>query len=119
MFIYAPKMLKPRVIDDIASQIDLAPTVLGVLGISYKSKFFGRDLLHNDGKDKVAFISNYQNLGYLSSVDDIIILQVGKKVLAYHKEKKVDPVQDNVKKAIINYRTASRWKDNYKKIASK
>jgi phosphoglycerol transferase MdoB-like AlkP superfamily enzyme len=43
---YAPKFISAgRRIDQIASSMDVAPTVLGLLGGSYDSKFFGRDVL--------------------------------------------------------------------------
>lgn len=42
LFIYAPKIIKPKIIDDLASQIDIAPTLLGLLDVEYKSKFLGK-----------------------------------------------------------------------------
>ena len=43
---YAPRVLSGGVrINDIASSMDVPPTVLGLLGGSYDSKFFGRDVL--------------------------------------------------------------------------
>ena len=45
MIIYAPAHVKPGRVDTLASQIDVAPTVLGLLNFSYRSKFFGHDIL--------------------------------------------------------------------------
>ena len=45
MIIYAPKWIKPAQIDYVASQIDVAPTVLSLLNVSYDSMFFGHDIL--------------------------------------------------------------------------
>ena len=42
---YAPRHFEPRRIDAVVSQLDVAPTVLGMLGFSYDSAFFGRDVL--------------------------------------------------------------------------
>lgn len=45
LIIHAPRHFKPQRIDTLTSQIDIAPTVLGLLGISYDSVFFGKDVL--------------------------------------------------------------------------
>ena len=37
---YAPEIIKPKVFAKNTSQINLAPTLLGFLNLSYKSKFF-------------------------------------------------------------------------------
>jgi arylsulfatase A-like enzyme len=44
---YSPKHVKPGKVDTLTSQIDVAPTVLGQLGFSYDSTFFGKDVLHD------------------------------------------------------------------------
>lgn len=43
--LYAPRHLAPRRVDDVASQVDVAPTVMSVLGGAYEHGFFGSDLL--------------------------------------------------------------------------
>jgi phosphoglycerol transferase MdoB-like AlkP superfamily enzyme len=43
--VYAPHHFAPREVDADVSQLDVAPTVLGLLGISHDSAFFGRDVL--------------------------------------------------------------------------
>lgn len=50
MVIHAPSYLKPRVVKDYCSQIDIAPTILGLLGI-FDPTFLGRDLF-NDREEK-------------------------------------------------------------------
>ncbi len=44
---YSPKHVKPNNVDTLTSQIDFAPTVLGLLDLSYDSTFFGKDVLHD------------------------------------------------------------------------
>jgi len=63
LLIYAPKILKPKIIDNLASQIDIAPTIFGLLNFSYNSKFFGQDILKT--ATNRAFISTYQLLGFM------------------------------------------------------
>ncbi|MEO7743709.1 MAG: LTA synthase family protein, partial [Usitatibacter sp.] len=66
MVIYSPKWLEPRRVDTVASQIDVAPTILGLLNVDYRSQFFGRDILHDGEADPHVFIANYQTVGFLN-----------------------------------------------------
>lgn len=43
--IYAPKYVQPKSISRLACQIDVAPTILGMLGIEYDSHMLGIDIL--------------------------------------------------------------------------
>jgi len=45
LIVYAPSVLVPRTIDFVASQIDVGPTILALLNVSYTSQFFGQDIL--------------------------------------------------------------------------
>ena len=65
LFIYAPKILKPEVIHNISSQIDIAPTLIGLLNAPYESKFFGKDIINTPANK--AFVSTYQKVGYFSN----------------------------------------------------
>ena len=62
LFIYAPGFIAPREVPVVTSQIDLAPTLLGLLNFDYTSTFFGRNVLSDD-KPGRAVIGNYQHLG--------------------------------------------------------
>ena len=42
---YSPERIPPRRIERVTSQLDVAPTVMGLLGGSYESRFFGTDVL--------------------------------------------------------------------------
>jgi phosphoglycerol transferase MdoB-like AlkP superfamily enzyme len=46
LLIHAPRHVKPGHVRTLTSQIDVAPTVLGLLHFSYDSTFFGTDVLH-------------------------------------------------------------------------
>jgi phosphoglycerol transferase MdoB-like AlkP superfamily enzyme len=65
MLIYAPGRITPRKFDQLTSQIDVVPTVLGLLQVSYRAAFFGRDVLEPPTKAPYAFVSTYQELGFL------------------------------------------------------
>ena len=55
---------KPEKCTKLMSQIDLMPTLFGLLHFSYESKFFGQDVLKTDYKPR-AFIATYQDLGLI------------------------------------------------------
>lgn len=81
MIIYAPQIIKPQVISKIASQIDIMPTLFGILNWSYESKFYGKDILNNSFEER-AFVGTYQKLGLYK--DNILtILSPGKKIESY------------------------------------
>lgn len=63
LFVYAPAFIQPREVPIVASQIDLAPTLLGLLNFDYTSTFFGRNVLRTNALAGRALIGNYQHLG--------------------------------------------------------
>lgn len=73
LFVYAPKWLKAREDGQLASQIDVAPTLLGLLGMDYESTFFGRDLLKPASRPPRVLIGNYQHLGLFDGQDLAIL----------------------------------------------
>lgn len=80
--VYAPKLIKPQRIDQLASQIDLAPTLLGLLGLEGDSRFIGRNILKTPAQEGRALLSTYQNLGYLKG-DVLTVLQPKRKIEAF------------------------------------
>ncbi len=83
VFVYAPAHIAPRRIDRLMSQIDIPPTLLGLLDFRYYTKFLGRDLLHSDPAGDRAFVGNFQTLGYMKEDDRIVVLQPKRKVDLY------------------------------------
>ena len=65
MIWFAPKLLQPDVMPRLMSQIDVAPTLMSWLGLTYESRFFGYDMFSLEPGRERAFISTYQKLGYL------------------------------------------------------
>jgi len=62
--VYSPGHVRPGRIDTVASQIDVGPTLLGMLDFSYRSRFFGHDILRDGAKHPRALFANYQTVGY-------------------------------------------------------
>jgi phosphoglycerol transferase MdoB-like AlkP superfamily enzyme len=92
VFIYAPKHVAPRKVDRLMSQIDIAPTVLGLLHFDYYSKFFGRDVLASPPESDRAFVANYQTLGYLRG-ERLVLLHPKRKTEVFRVDRDVNPVQ--------------------------
>ncbi len=65
MVIYAPGEIVPQRVDALSSQIDVAPTLLGLLNVPYISEFFGRDVLHDQNLPSSLFMANYQTVGFI------------------------------------------------------
>ena len=62
--IFSPKDVAPRNYSNLMSQIDVMPTLFGLLHFEYQSKFFGQDVLQPTYKPR-ALIATYQNLGLI------------------------------------------------------
>lgn len=67
MIIYAPDFIQPQQIDYLASQIDVAPTILGLLNTPYVSEFYGQDIRLAAANNQRAFMANYLTVGYLKN----------------------------------------------------
>lgn len=61
--IYSPSLITPQRVTKLSSQIDVAPTILGLLGADYESHFFGHDIMKT--KSERAFLGTYQKVGLL------------------------------------------------------
>ena len=74
LFIYAPGgQIAPGHIRTLASQVDVAPTLLGLLNWSYPSRFFGRDVREIEPAEGRALVGTYQKLGLLKG-DNFFVL---------------------------------------------
>lgn len=79
--IYGPKFIEPGVVDLEASQVDVVPTLLGLLNWNYRTKLFGKNILESDYTPR-AFVGNYEKLGYLEN-DLLTVLDVHRDVHQY------------------------------------
>ncbi|WP_430612408.1 LTA synthase family protein [Flavobacterium sp. JP2137] len=79
--IYAPNFIAPQQYNTLMSQIDLMPTLLGLLRFNYTSKFYGQDVLQPSYSPR-AFIATYQDMGYIKD-NTLTILSPTKKVRQY------------------------------------
>jgi phosphoglycerol transferase MdoB-like AlkP superfamily enzyme len=121
--IYSPGFIAPKKYTNLMSQIDVMPTVFGLLNFDYQSKFYGQDVLKPDYKPR-ALIATYQDLGLIK--DNILTIispkrRVKQFQLSLKSDQKVSPDfqifydqiplakerTDLVKETISYYQTAS------------
>ena len=112
LIIYNPTIIQPQRIDKLSGQIDVAPTLLGLLNWNYESKFFGKDILKMTSNDERAFIANYQKLGFIKN-DRLTILSPQQKVSSYKINRfkgvtESQPIDDEMlNEAVTYYQSAS------------
>ena len=128
--IYSPEFVQPSHLNLLMSQIDIMPTVFGMLNFNYKSKFFGQDVLKADYKPR-ALIATYQNLGLIK--DNILTIispkqevkqlqlsllpnpKVGSEFQLFYDQKPIAvPRQDLENETISYYQSASEMLKNKK-----
>ncbi|MBL9184050.1 MAG: sulfatase-like hydrolase/transferase [Verrucomicrobiaceae bacterium] len=66
--IWNPQIIQPRAYDHLCSQIDVAPTLFGLMNWSYTTRSFGQDVLspgYTSDHERI-FISNYQKIAYIT-----------------------------------------------------
>jgi len=112
LLIHAPGRVAPGRVDTLASQLDVAPTLLALLRFDYSSRFFGRDILTTPREAERALIATYERLGLLSR-DLLTVLSPGREVDAFHvdlerrREQRVAPDPLATDDAIAWYQAAS------------
>ncbi len=65
MIIWSPAHIQPQKVARLVSQMDVAPTLLGLLNFNYESQFLGQDVFATEKGPQRAFIATYQAMGYL------------------------------------------------------
>lgn len=79
MWIYSPLHVAPGKFEEMVAQIDIAPTILGLLGMDYETEFYGSDVFARAPGTQRAFIGTYQLLGYLND-KELVQLAPGRRV---------------------------------------
>jgi phosphoglycerol transferase MdoB-like AlkP superfamily enzyme len=85
LFIWSPGNVAPRKFDTMMSQVDVAPTVLGLLGADYLSRFVGTDALAPTYRPR-AFISNYQKVAMLRPDGLLTVLKPVRQAVQYQAD---------------------------------
>lgn len=113
LIVYAPGgQIAPGHVRALTSQVDYAPTLLGLLNWSYPSRFFGRDVRTTDPKEARALVGTYQKLGLLKGEDFLVLTPVRRQnQYSYNRTSFAlteQPLkQDFANEAVSYYQTAS------------
>ncbi len=113
LILYAPGMVPAGVNTRLASQIDVPPTILDLLGAAGDDHFFGQGLFEEAGLPARAFVSNYQELGYYKD-DMLTVLLPKRRVEAFRVDPRTfaataaEPDPRLTDEAIAYYQSASR-----------
>jgi phosphoglycerol transferase MdoB-like AlkP superfamily enzyme len=113
LMVYSPKHIAPRQIDTLMTQIDIAPTVLGLLGLPYEAPFFGVDVLQEPANRlRVALFSHNHDVAILRG-NQLEVLGLGKTHHAFTYDPAADvltPSDDEAglrKLAVAYFQTAA------------
>lgn len=127
LIVYAPDIIKPKVISKLSSQIDTLPTLFSIMNWKYESQFYGNDILDPNFKER-AFIGNYQKLALVRE-KNLFVLEPNKTIHQYNildeslknvEYKEIDNIsQEDALDTITYYQSAShlykhhinRWKN--------
>lgn len=123
LIFYCPSKLKPAKFERLTAQIDIAPSILGFMKMSYRSKFLGRDQFSAPEGAERAFISTYQGLGYLR--DGKLVIQSPVKNIKEFKpdfttgKAEQSPLTDSLVKQAVAYYQVASWLLKNKRYGSK
>ena len=113
LLFYAPALVRPGSSGHVVSQIDVPPSLIELLGKNGDDYFFGRAVFKPGANPERAFISNYQELGYLRR-GILTVLLPRKRVESYSinpvtfAQTPVAPDPDLVEEAVAYYQTAAK-----------
>lgn len=127
--IYSPEFVATQKFSQVTSQIDVMPTVLGLLNFKYQSKFLGQDVFSKNFVPR-AYIATYQDLGFIKD-NYLTVISPTKNIKQYQLIQKPNTntttefniyytenlLQDNPRKDLVdqtisNYQSTSFWLKN-------
>lgn len=110
LLLYSPAHLAPRSVDERISQMDIAPSILALLGLPWKAPFYGRNVFSGEGEPRIPVNHNH-DVGLLVD-DEMVILGLHKSVgmvkvdLETGDQQTISPDPDLVDLTTAYYQTA-------------
>lgn len=93
LLVYAPGLIAPRVVETPTSQMDIAPTVLGLLGLAYSAPFYGEDVLHLAPGQLHPILVNHNHDVALLSGDRLVVLGLNRASETYRYDAAADRLE--------------------------
>ncbi|MDR6159548.1 phosphoglycerol transferase MdoB-like AlkP superfamily enzyme [Chryseobacterium sp. SLBN-27] len=124
--IFSDGFIQPQKFTQTMSQIDVMPTLFGLLNFKYQSKFLGQDVFSKEFQPK-AYVATYEDLGLIKDNHLTIISPVKKirqytltqqksnltpEFSIYYDEKYLKPDSQNkklIEQTIADYQSTSYW----------
>jgi phosphoglycerol transferase MdoB-like AlkP superfamily enzyme len=107
LLILAPGKIQPKVIDKMTSQIDIAPTVLGLLGLEYEAPFYGADVLSPDVPANKPILLNHNHDVAMLEDGHLLVLGLQREVTQYrydpgtHQQQR-EPIDPELSKRTVS-----------------
>ncbi|MEO0046996.1 MAG: Phosphoglycerol transferase [Bacteroidota bacterium] len=129
--VYAPGFIQPSHFTTLMSQIDVMPTLFGLLNFSYESKFYGQDVFDKNYQPR-AFVATYQDLGMIK--DNVLTVispvkkvkqfqlvpqmkpQIKAEFQSHFEEKPMTVLREDLVKETIAYYQTSAYLLKHKKL---
>lgn len=93
--IFSEGFIQPQEFNSLMSQIDVMPTLFGLLNFNYQTKFIGQDVFQPTYQPR-AYIATYQDLGLIKD-DKLTIISPNQNVKQYQLKKKPSDLLENFK----------------------
>ncbi|MCQ4035973.1 LTA synthase family protein [Kaistella montana] len=93
--IFSEGFVAPRQFNQLMSQIDVMPTLFGLLNFNYQSKFLGQDVFSGSFQPK-AYVATYQDLGLIKD-NYLTVISPTKKVRQYSLTLQKSDLPENFK----------------------
>lgn len=119
MLIFSPNHVTPGEVTTSTSQIDIAPTILGMLGLPYSAPFYGRDVLRAPAGESPPILLSHNHDVALYQDNKLLVLGLNKSADLYQVdpitfEQKVIPMEEDYReRAIAYYQTAFELFENH------
>jgi phosphoglycerol transferase MdoB-like AlkP superfamily enzyme len=101
--LYAPGKIAPQVVPKMFSSMDLGPTILGILGLSYEAPFYGVDVLSDrvPANKPVMFSHNHNIAIYAEGNLTVLGLQKEVRSFRYENGKTTDAPLDQASAELL------------------
>jgi phosphoglycerol transferase MdoB-like AlkP superfamily enzyme len=94
--VWAPGRIAPQRIDELSSQIDVAPTVLGLLGLPYQAPFFGRDIIADTEGPPIMLFSHNHDVALFDG-EKLVVLGMQRQSWTYRYDRASDTLTPAVR----------------------
>jgi phosphoglycerol transferase MdoB-like AlkP superfamily enzyme len=93
LLIYGPGRVAPGTVETPASQMDIAPTVLGLLGFPYTAPFYGEDVLAARAGQSHPILLNHNHDVALLLDDRLVVLGLNRRAKTYRYDAPADRLE--------------------------